>query len=382
MFRFLSKNIYEVDPDAFGLDISNESFKFTQLRRGRRNSVSLATFGFGELPKGAIVEGEIKNQEQVVQELKAAFQKPAQGKLTTNHVVCSLPEEHTFTRVVQLPKMNAGEIGEAIQWEIEQNIPMSIADVYYDWQAVDMGAKNINHLDVLISAAPQKLIDGYLSMLRACNLLVKSLEGESVAVSRALVKDLHSSGPVLIVDLGATRTSFIIFSGFAPQFTSSIPLAGNKMISALESSLTIDHQEAKRLFYDVGLDQNHENGRVYAALEPLVKDLAEQIRNYIVFYEGHATHEHIPDGKQVVIGKISLCGGVSNLNGLAVYLAMALKIPVEIGNPWVNILKEPLREIPGLPYRKSLSYTTALGLGLSGIRKIIKHETYNVKHET
>ncbi|OGD34503.1 hypothetical protein A2988_03220 [Candidatus Azambacteria bacterium RIFCSPLOWO2_01_FULL_46_25] len=369
MFRFLSKNIYEVDPDAFGLDISDESFKFVQLKPQRHGAVRLTAFGFGDLPKGAIIDGEIKDQEEVVQTLRAALQKPTQGKLSTNHVVCSLPEEHTFTRVVQLPNMGKAEIGEAIQWEIEQNIPMSIADVYYDWQVVDLGAQNVNHLDILISAAPQKLIDGYVSMLRACNMLVKSLEGESVAVSRALVKNLHTDGPSLIVDLGATRTSFIIFSGSALQFTSSIPLAGNKMIGALEAELKVDHQEAKRLFYDAGLDQNQEGGKAYAVLEPIVKDLTEQIRNYIVFYEGHAMHEHVSDAKRVVVGKISLCGGVSNLNGLAVYLAMALKIPVEIGNPWANILKEPLREIPGLPFKKSLSYTTALGLGLSGIRK-------------
>jgi len=52
-----------------------------------------------------------------------------------------------------------------------------------------------------------------------------------------------------------------------------------------------------------------------------------------------------------------------------VYLALALGIPVEIGNPWTNILKEPLKEVPGLPYRRSLSYTTSLGLALSGIQK-------------
>lgn len=368
MFRFLSKSLYEVDPNAFGLDISDETFKFVQLKSAR-HGMRLTAFGFGDLPKGAIVDGEIKNEEEIARALKEAFQKPTQGKLSTNHVVCSLPEEHTFTRVIQLPKMNETEVGEAVQWEIEQNIPMNIADVYYDWQLVDLGKLNVNHIDVLISAAPKKLIDSYLSMLHKCNLIPKSLEGESVAVSRAIVKDLHSDGPILIVDLGATRTSFIIFSGSTMQFTSSIPVAGNKMIAAITASLKIDHDSAKQLFYEVGMDKTKEAGGIYSILEPIIRDLTEQIRNYIVFYEGHSMHEHALAGKSVAVQKIILCGGVSNLNGLAVYLSLALKIPVEVGNPWVNILEEPLREIPGLPYKKSLSYTTALGLGLSGIRK-------------
>ena len=35
-----------------------------------------------------------------------------------------------------------------------------------------------------------------------------------------------------------------------------------------------------------------------------------------------------------------------------------------MGNPWVNILPEPLKEVPELSYEKSLSYTAALGLAL------------------
>ncbi len=369
MFRFLSKNLFEVNPDAFGLDISDESFKFVELESVRKN-VRLTAFGFGDIPKGMIVDGEIKDGDEVARVLKDAFQKPTQGKLSTNHVVCSLPEEHTFTRVIQLPKMTETEAHEAVRWEIEQNIPMNIDDVYYDWQLVDLGNLSINHLDVLISAAPKKLVDNYLSMLKKCNLMPKSLEGESVAVSRAIVKNLHSDGPILVVDLGATRTSFIIFSGSTMQFTSSIPIAGNKMITAIAASLKIDHKDAKQLFYDIGMDKSKDEIRIYPILEPIVNDLTEQIKNYIVFYEGHSVHEHALVGKPVAVQKIILCGGVSNLNGLAVYLSMALKIPVEIGNPWVNILKEPLREIPGLSYKNSLSYTTALGLGLSGIRKI------------
>lgn len=368
MFRFLSKNIYEIDPDAFGLDISDETFKFVQLKAAR-HGVRLTSFGFGDFPKGSIIDGEIKDEDAVSRVLKDAFQKPEQGTLSTNHVVCSLPEEHTFTRVIQLPKMNEAEASEAVRWEIEQNIPMNIADVYYDWQLVDLGNLSVNHLDILISAAPKKLIDGYLSMLRKCNLMPKSLEGESVAVSRSIIKNVHTEGPTLIVDLGATRTSFIIFSGSTMQFTSSIPIAGNKMIAAISASLKMDHDNAKQLFYEIGLDKSKEEGRVYNILEPIMNDLKEQINNYIVFYEGHSEHEHALVGKPVAVQKIILCGGVANLNGLAVYLSMALKIPVEVGNPWINILKESLREIPGLSYKKSLSYTTALGLGLSGIRK-------------
>ncbi len=367
MFGSLLQNLHAGEPDAFGLDISDETFKFVQLKKGRYG-LALAAFGSGDFPKALIVNGEIKHEEEVVKVLQNAFAKPQYGKLTTRHVVCSLPEEHSFTRVIQLPKMNMSEAKEAIKWEIEQNIPMAISDVYYDWQLVPLEQKGIEHQDVLISAAPRTIVDGYVSVIKKCGFIPRALEVESVAVSRSLVKNLQTDAPILLVDVGATRTSFIIFSGTALQFTSSVPVAGNKMIGALSSAFAVNEEEARKLFFDIGLDKNQQEGKIYAALEPIARDLAEQIRSYISFYESHAMHEHKKEGT-VAVTKILLCGGASNLNGLNVYLGLALKIPVETGNPWANILKEPLKEVPELPYRRSLGYTTVLGLALSGRQK-------------
>ena len=139
------------------------------------------------------------------------------------------------------------------------------------------------------------------------------------------------------------------------------------MIEAIMQKLGVDRAKAKQLFYDVGLDKEPDGGKTYSALEPIVRDLADRIKNYINFYESHAAHEHTSG--TTAVKKIILCGGASNTIGLTVYLATALGIPVETGNPWVNILKGTIKEVPGLPYRRSLSYTTALGLALSGIQK-------------
>lgn len=361
----MAKAIYEIEPEAFGLDISDESFKFVSLSRVR-HGLAFSAFGRTELPKGLIVNGEIQTEGEVVRLLKAGLARPQEGKLATRSVVCSLPEEHSFTRIIQLPKMRAEELKEAVRWEIEQNIPLKIDEVYYDWQMVETPAA-VPHQDILISAAPRRLVDGYVAVLKKCGLVIKSMEVESVAVARALVKDLRTDGPVLLVDLGATRTNFIIFSGDALQFTSSIPLAGNRMIEVIAKSFSVSMEAAKKLFYEIGLDKNQEGGKVYDALQPTILDLSEQIRNYISFYESHSMHEHRQG--QVAVKKVLLAGGVSNLTGLNMHIALSLGIPVETGNPWANILKEPLREVPGLSYRKSLSYTTALGLALSGIQK-------------
>jgi Tfp pilus assembly PilM family ATPase len=62
-----------------------------------------------------------------------------------------------------------------------------------------------------------------------------------------------------------------------------------------------------------------------------------------------------------------LCGGGANLKGLPQFLSERLKIPVVCGNPWVNILKPPIKSIPELSYQESLTYVTALGLALRDV---------------
>src|SRR3989344_1213582 len=280
MFKFLSRNLYEVEPDAFGLDISDESFKFTQLKI-RGSSAKLTAWGFGDFPKGLIIDGEIRNEQAAADILTAALRQPTRGKLTTRFVVCSLPEEHSFIRVLQLPPMAGSEVSEAIKLEIEQNIPLHINDAYYDYQILNSPDQKTQHLDILTSAAPKKLADGYISLMQKCGLRLKSLEVESVAVSRALVEKGVSADPILIIDLGATRTSFIIFSGSGLQFTSSVPVAGNKMMEMIIAHTNTDRKEDKRLFYDVGLDKSADGGITFNIIEPIIKDLVEQIKNYI-----------------------------------------------------------------------------------------------------
>ena len=84
MFRFLSKNLYEIEPDAFGLDISDESFKFAQLRT-RGGNAKLVAFGFGDFPKGLITDGEIKDEQATADILAAALRKPVQRRNETLH---------------------------------------------------------------------------------------------------------------------------------------------------------------------------------------------------------------------------------------------------------------------------------------------------------
>jgi len=365
MLEFLT-----LKPEVFGLDISDLSLKIIKLKK-KRGILGLASFGEAEIKPGIIEEGEIKDEEALAKIIGEAILKVKGEKLKTKYVACSLPEEKAFLQVIQMPKMTDEELKKAVRFEAENYIPLPIEEVYLDFQQVLPLYNHLDHLDVLIAALSKKTVDPYVALLKKAGFIPWVLEIESQAISRALVKNEVSPFPVLLIDLGATRTSFIIFSGYSLKFTSSIPsVSSQKFTEAISRSLKVDLAEAEKLKlkYGIKADIKNKGKEIFEALIPALSYLVEKIKTHLSYYQTHVSHEHLSlDGKGV--SKIFLCGGGANLQGLSDFLSSELKISVELGNPWINILPEPLKEVPRLSYEKSLSYTTALGLALRGVRE-------------
>ena len=106
---------------------------------------------------------------------------------------------------------------------------------------------------------------------------------------------------------------------------------------------------------------------VFQAMIPVATDFVEQISKYMEYYEGHTPHQHLKQ-PQKNIQKIMLCGGGANLRGLPEFLTQALKVQVEVGNPWMNILPSDTKELPIISFQESLGYSTVLGLALRGVQ--------------
>jgi len=356
-------------PEAFGLDISDLSLKIIKLKK-KRGVLGLASFGEAKIKSGIIEEGEIKDEETLAKIIREAIGKVRGEKLNSKYVIASLPEEKAFLQVIQMPPMTEEELKKAVRFEAENYIPLPIEEVYLDFQIIKPLYNHLDHLDVLIAALSKKTVDPYVASIKKAGFIPWVLEIESQAISRALVKNEVSPFPLLLIDLGATKASFIIFSGYSLRFTSSIPVSSQKFTEAISRSLKTELAEAEKLKlkYGIKADIKNKGKEIFEASTPVLAYLIEKIKTHISYYQTHVSHEHLlPNGKGV--SKIFLCGGGANFQGLSDFLSSELKIPVELGNPWINILPEPLKEVPGLSYEKSLSYTTALGLALRGVKE-------------
>ncbi len=352
------------------LDISDNSLKIVGLKR-QGKFFNLASLKEEEIKSGIIKEGEIKDGAALIKIIKEAVKKTTGEKLKTKYVVASLPEEKAFLQVIRLPKMSEEDLKSAVVFEAENYIPLPIDQVYLDYQIVRPLSNHLDHLDVLLAALPKTTVDPYLDCLKSSGLKPKALEIESLAISRALIKNEISPSPVLLIDLGATRTSFIVYSGSSLRFTSSIPISCQHFTQIVSKALNVSMPEAEKLKIKFGLtaDAKSLKGQtnIFEALIPSLTDLVQQIKKHLDYYQNHSFHEHLASGDRG-ISKIMLCGGGANLKGFSGFLSSQLAIPVVISNPWINILPEGRGNKSQLSFGESLRYATALGLALRGIK--------------
>jgi type IV pilus assembly protein PilM len=365
-------------PEIFGLDISDLSLKVVKLKKNKK-FFSVSCYGETPMKSGIISGGEIKNQSALSEVIKSAIKNVKGEKIKTEYAVVSLPEEKSFLQIIKLPKMEEEEIKKAVFFEAENYVPLPINEVYLDFQTVPPLYGNLDHTDVLIAALPQKTVDPYLGCLKSAGLKPVVLEIESQAIARTLIKNEVANSPTLLIDFGAMRTSFIIFSGHSLKFTTSIQISSNSFTEIISRNLNIDFQEAEKLKIKYGLEEKtklkskiagsaaKERGEIFESLVPALTDLSEQIKKYLNFYQNHSEHDHLsPDNKNVK--NILISGGGSNLKGLAEFLSLDLNIPVSLANPWVNILPDKVKEDKNLSLEKALGFTTALGLALRGAK--------------
>ncbi|MCD6232914.1 type IV pilus assembly protein PilM [bacterium] len=355
-------NLLTQEPKAFGLDISDLSLKLAMLER-KGKSLRLVSFNQVNIPPKVVKHGEIKNEKKLGEIIREAVSKTKGKKIRTKYVICSLPEEKAFLDVIQMPQIPEENLKEAVRLEAENYIPLPANSVCLDSQVIRPLYDHVKNMEVLVGAISKNIADSYIETIKLAGFRPLALEIESLAIARAIVpKENKSSPPLLIIDFGATRTSFIIFGEGSVRFTTTIPVSSQGITNLIAKVLKTPFKKAEELKIDYGMRKKE----IFETVIPPLTDLVEQIKTHLDYYYSHAPKEkNLIENK--TIKKILLCGGGALLKGLPEFLESELKMEVKLANPWINILKEPLKEIPGLSYKKSLEYATALGLALRGV---------------
>lgn len=341
---------YHYRPAIIGLDISDHVAKAVELQRNRHGMKFRALAERG-IPDGWCVDGEIHEPSKLAQLIRSMLAEPLQGKFSTKACVASLPEQHTFVKLIPLGTFAPEERGEAIRWAASQHLPFNVDEVELDAELhPELGSEK--DLRVLIGAAPKNLVASVTTVLISAGLQPLGLDLESIALARAMA-NAHPTGAELIIDLGGNRTTVcVVFQGVV-HFSSNLPFSGENLTRTVASRLhlsAVEAEKAKRIF---GLSATRGRGRVRAALLPEFHALSEKLREIITF-----TQNHFPTLPPTA--RISLTGGGALLNGVRELFTEELQQPVEEFHVSVRD-GDSKNELPiGLRMR----FGTAIGLAL------------------
>lgn len=411
---------------SFGIDLSDLSIKIAQAKKSKGRFI-LTSISESSLPEGLIQKGiiEKEGEKDLIEIIKKTISNTRGKKIRTKYAICSLPEENTFIKVIQVPKVEETEMREVIKWQIESNFPVRLDDVYFDWEVVRgeedfqkvkeskddiKGEASKKLLNVSVAVVPKKIVNSYLKIFKKANVQPIVFEIESMAVARSLILGSFSPHPVILLDIGKCGTGLTIFSGRTILFTSHIDISGQNFDEVISRNLKVNLNEAERLKKGIGLVSlkevykgpegeflSHPEWKVYhvpviernksqkkrpkkelkveidllkaakedqvfSALVPIITDLSEQIQHYINYFRDLGEIEYIPDG---VVSKVLLCGGDSKLIGLTDFISSSLELPVKIGNPLVNISSSG-NIFTDNAQKQALPYATTIGLAIRG----------------
>jgi type IV pilus assembly protein PilM len=350
-------------PPSIGIDISTSSIKIVSIKKGEDGHFDLIAFGKEYIPENTIVDGEIKDFKSVSKAFENIFSNSENPFPKTKYVVASLPEEEAFLRVFELPPIKQEEFSSALKFEIEANIPLSLDEVYYDYEIV-CSQSNVCNCEVLVNAVPKKIVDSYINFFKQNNFKPLALEIESTATKRAILPccDVSVKDTVLILDIGAVKTCFMIVAEGVLRFTSSNNIAGAKFSNALSEHFSLNTKEAEFMKRIVGLDNNQEKGKeLLEILRPSLVMLKDQIMNYIDFFEMHPSRDLFSEEAKKV-SRIVITGGGSCLWGIKDWFSRELGMEVVLGNSLLNIQESDSKV--KMSKEDSFMYTTAIGLAL------------------
>lgn len=377
---------YNTSNYPIGLDISDLSLKLIQLSK-IKNKTKIQALNDVALAEGLIVNGEIKNQKKVAEIIKQLVSSSKYGEATSKSVVACLPETKTFIKLVEIKEIS-NDLSATVAHEIEKYFPLPLDEIYYDWQVIE---NHNNTRSVLIGAAPKNIVDQYISLLADANLSIEALEIEPVALCRSLLYeesyDFHGNDKknYAIIDIGATRSSLILYSRNTILFTVSMPISGREITKNLSEIFKIKKAHAEKIKIIGRLAQNKVQKIINNSLSDMISNLNKKIKEAIKFYNNHFSDRGS-------LNNILLCGGGTNIRNIDKIISGSLRsnlnIEIKKGDSLIHINEEKkmlsklfsekhVFNLKILQKQKatklsitqdaSLRFATAIGLALRGI---------------
>ncbi len=302
-------------PKFLGIDIGKKTTKVALVEwNGTRPTLThIMQFETGQ---GSLASEDAVSRGDLAQRIKGAI---AKAKIGVKKCIVALPEPAVFNRLLTFPDLPEKELNEAIHWNAKQFIPIPVDEVNLEYiKTADLEKDGKKMIQILLVAAPKKLINQTIDIFRLSELELIAIETESIATARLAALASTEDIPQMVVDIGSSGTDLSILAHGKLIFSQSLGTGSDAMTNAIASTFSIDQFQAEQYKLKFGLLKDQGDGKIYNAILPVSNVITSEITKTLNFFRSKY-QQNTPQ-------KLVLIGEGARLPGVYDYFKESLKI--------------------------------------------------------
>ncbi len=314
-----------------GIDLGTSAVKLVQLRNFQGN-LELLGAGRIDLPD-ACQDDPDKRMDFLGEQLGPLI---GRNGFSGRQCILSLPAALTFVQHVKTARISAGEVSQALRWELEGKLPFAAegAVIRHVIAGETYNEREANQ-EVIVLAVSREVVDAHLAMVRKARLEVVGLNVEPCAIlecfARLFRRADDAKKAVLFMDVGQASTQVVIAHGPRLVFAKNLHFGARQLDEAVAAALSIPTDKARTLRSklaeetETSPDAEGVNQATRGPLESAVVEITKCLRYYESVFP------------TTPIERAIFLGGQAMDRRLCQTIAQQLNLPAQIGDPLVRI---------------------------------------------
>ncbi|MBQ5961831.1 pilus assembly protein PilM [Massilia sp. ZL223] len=317
-------------PPLAGLDISTSGVRLVELADAGKGELRLERYAAEPLPRGAVVDGNIENIDQVAEAVRRVWKKSGSK---AKHVALGMPPAAVITKKIILPAgLAEDQLEVQVESEASQYIPFALDEVSLDFDVIGPAPNSAEDMEVMLAAARREKVEDRVAIAEAAGLTATVMDIESYAARSALERAMERSANkgseqiVALFQMGAQATHVSVLLGGETVYEREQPFGGNQLTQDIVRAYGLSFEEAETRKKSGDLPENYRAD----LLAPFLENAALEVTRAIQFFYTSTPYTRID--------QLYLAGGSALVPGLLDIIAGRTRIPSALVNPFEDML--------------------------------------------
>ena len=344
--------------NIMALDIGLSAVKVAEMQNTSPNKYTLLKYASVPLPEGSLIEDEIQNPEEIIKAIVKAIKIAG---ITTKNCCLGLSGNNTIVKKLSITGGTFEAIEDQVIWESEQYLPFDIAQTKISFHI--LGENEGGGVDVVVGAATNNLVNSFKDLAQNSHLKVRIVDLNILALVNIFeltmsLKNENLQQSFLILDIGAQKTSFVVYKNQSIKFHKDINLGGVMITEEIQRKLGVSYEEAEELKI-VGDEKGNLPQEIVTIIDDITESFFIELKKTLDFYLSSTPDE--------IIAKCFVTGGGGLIPGMLEGLEALFGVTISILNPFdaitYNKNKFSQENIDDICYKGPI----ALGLAMRGL---------------